>query len=228
MRKLLSWPLGLAAAFAGFSIPTGSAAQDKSTLEAQCTGAEVAENQQRIAACTQLIATGGYTSDNLSVLYGNLGLWRHNSGDDKAALEDLDRALGYDPTYAIGYENRGMTYIALGQTELGIADYGKAIALDPKLSNAYYDRGLAYGAVGVKQHLRGYLEKAIPDFSKAIALKSDDANYYRFRRLIYLELGEANLAQADYEQALRLDPRLKGVLDGDGPAAAKTEPARQP
>ncbi|MCF2970692.1 hypothetical protein L1047_05715 [Synechococcus sp. Nb3U1] len=98
---------------------------------------------------------------------GSLKLLR---GDSLGALEDLDRALQLDPSYAPAYVNRSYVYNQLRLPEAALADAEQAIRLDGGIPEAYFSRGVAHLQLGDR-------EAAMADFRGAMALFSKSGNF---------------------------------------------------
>jgi tetratricopeptide (TPR) repeat protein len=58
------------------------------------------------------------------------------------ALEDYNKAISLDPTYARAFDYRGDVYKSKGDLERAIADYSEAIRLDPQNDVFWIDRAL--------------------------------------------------------------------------------------
>jgi len=63
-----------------------------------------------IWACSQIIARGQESNEDLAVAYNNRGLAYTNKGQYDRAIIDLDRAIALNPNNAIVYNNRGFAY----------------------------------------------------------------------------------------------------------------------
>jgi tetratricopeptide (TPR) repeat protein len=127
-----------------------------------------------IAGCTAIIDAATDTATNIFRAY----YYRGNAYAVKAqydhAIEDYDRAIALNPSYAIGpYFSRGFAYFKKGQYDPGIfkkgqynraiQDLDRAIALNPNFAAAYVIRGLAHEQLGKP-------DSAEADISKALAL----------------------------------------------------------
>ncbi len=60
------------------------------------------------------------------------------------AIEELTKAIEFDPSKAIVYLMRGGAYYRKGDHDLALPDLDKAIELDPDIAAAYYNRGSIY------------------------------------------------------------------------------------
>jgi tetratricopeptide (TPR) repeat protein len=156
-----------------------------------------AAGDERIAACTRVIAAG---RGNLAWAYNNRGLAYRAKGDNDRAIADYDAAIRLDPKDAHAYNNRGIAYRAKGDNDRAIADSDQAIRLNPKYAHAYNNRGIAYRA-------KGDNDRAIADYDQAIRLDPKYAQAYRNRGVAYHTKGDDDRAFADYDRAVRLDPK---------------------
>lgn len=120
------WALGMFLAIAMVS-PCWAADKDHKL----CNG-EGGANDERIAACTRMIAHKGESKKNKQIAYFNRGIYWHGKGDNDNAIADYDHALNLDPENVDSYANRGNAWLNKGDYERAIADYDKAIELDPR------------------------------------------------------------------------------------------------
>jgi tetratricopeptide (TPR) repeat protein len=74
-------------------------------------------------------------------------------------------------------------------------------------------RSIAHTGRGLAWRHKGEPERAIEDFTAAIWLLPNDALAYNNRAHIYRELGQNDLALADYDEAIRINPMPR--IDGD-------------
>lgn len=77
-----------------------------------------------------------------------------------AVMDDLDKALEYNPQCAYLHYNRGNVHSMRGELDEAVAEFTTAIELDPNLAEAYYNRGLA-------QLRLKHNDKAVTDLGKA-------------------------------------------------------------
>jgi tetratricopeptide (TPR) repeat protein len=157
------------------------------------------EPDRRIAACTQIINTGGESLENLALAYHTRGYAYAAKGEPDRAIADYNEAIALDPKSALTYVNRGAAYTDKGEHDRAIADYGEAIRLDSNFARAYHNRGYAY-------NVKREPERAIADFNVAIRLNPKDASAYTHRGYGYAMKGDNDRAIADYSEAIRLDP----------------------
>jgi tetratricopeptide (TPR) repeat protein len=132
------------------------------------------------------------------------------------AISDYSKAIDINPEFVHAYYNRSSAYCGIKKYDLAIADCTIAINLKPSCIDGYIQRSVAY------QNMGDY-ERALRDCAKTIELEPNSAAVYTNRGAIYslrLRKGDSNLAKADYNKALELDP------DGNWGKMAKKELAR--
>ena len=129
--------------------------------------------------------------------YLNRGLAEHGASHRREALADFDRALLLDPSLTRAYNARGQIYLESGDVQKTIRDCSKSIQVSPTV-DAYYQRGEAYEKLG--EH-----RKAIADFDAAIAESREAPFAYRARSVAKRNAGDRVGAQADDDQAQRIE-----------------------
>jgi tetratricopeptide (TPR) repeat protein len=129
--------------------------------------------------------------------YLSRGLAEHGARHQAEALADFDRALDLDPGLTGAYNARAQIYLENGDAQQTIRDCSKSLQLNPTV-DAYYQRGEAYEKLG--QH-----HKAIADFDAAIAESRESPFAYRARSVAKRNAGDPQGAQADDDQARRIE-----------------------
>ena len=119
-------------------------------------------------------------------------------GGSKDCILAYDEAIRLKPDYAVAYNSRGVSKVALGRYDDAIADYDEAIRLKPDYATAYSSRGVS------KVALERY-DDAIADYNEAIRL-GPDATAYTNRGILKALLARYDDAIADYNEAIRLEP----------------------
>jgi tetratricopeptide (TPR) repeat protein len=152
-----------------------------------------------VTACSNLIAAGNGTSEELAQAYLDRGRAYGDKGDADNEMADLDKAIELDPKNADAYATRGSAYGDKGDYDSEIGDETKAIELDPENATAYYDRGSAYES-------KGDNDNAIADEDKAIEIGAEETDPYVERGIAYDNKGDHDHAIADYSKAIELDP----------------------
>src|SRR5229473_2054358 len=132
-RAILALALGLA-------FP--ALAQDPSDGE-RCQ-ARTTSHDERIAACSAVIAEGRENGRGLAVAYCNRGHALTEKKELDRAMADLDEAIRIDSNYATAYDNRASAWHAKKNYQRAIADYTRAIELRPGEAMTYLRRGNVY------------------------------------------------------------------------------------
>lgn len=171
---------------------------------------------ERIAACTRAIASGGLTPDNQAVAFCDRGTGYQLKRQTALALADFDEAVRLEPEAVTVHICRGDAEIMRDAFDKAIEHYDQEIAHDANSHGAYVGRGVAYS----HQH---DLERSIADDTKAIALDGSDPVAFSNRGGSYQQQKRYELAIADYSQAIKLDPQNTAALTGRGAARAATK-----
>jgi tetratricopeptide (TPR) repeat protein len=119
----------------------------------------------------------------------------------KAAL-CCSKALRFDPTNALAYNERGAALSYLDKYGEAIADYTAAIRIEPKSARMFRNRGSAY-------YHQGDLDRALEDCNEAVRLDPNYAMAYLTRSKVFTKLKKPQEAEADYLRAVQIDPSLK-------------------
>lgn len=199
--------------------------------------------QDSVAACSALIASGQETSEGLELVYSGRAGAYSRLGDTQRAIADYSEVIRLNPRDDGAYSLRGRLFSDLGDMQRAIADYSEAIRINPQDHSHYLNRGNVFFGQGDKQRAiadyseairlrpqnaytyisrararaRGMidLDLALEDANKAIDLR-DDAAIRNTRGFVHLRRGEFAEALADYDAALAEDPNLTGSLYARG------------
>jgi tetratricopeptide (TPR) repeat protein len=156
----------------------------------------------RIAGCSEVIAgIDGESPRNKIAAYVNRAGAYQIKGDYARALEDLAKALEFDPKSALLLTGRGGVHHAQGDLDAAIADYTRAITFDRNYVAAYSARALAWRA-------RGDAEKAIADLGEAMKIDKRAAAPCVHRGALFQAKGDWDHAIADFSEAIKREPRL--------------------
>jgi signal peptidase I len=127
----------------------------------------------------------------------------HGDLDEFAkSVDDWSKVIELDPNAQDAYLSRSHDRIQIEQYPEAIADCDRVLEFDPNDAVAHNNRAKANLA------LKNY-EKAFEDIQRAIEL--DDKKYAIFfynRGLIYSALNKVELAVADFQTALKMNPKL--------------------
>lgn len=92
-----------------------------------------------------------------------LGQKYMQQGNLKVALEDLNKALSYDPDYVDAHTVLGLLYERIGDAKQAEDHYRRASQLRPKGGNELNNYGTFLCKVGRYDEANGYFERAIAD-----------------------------------------------------------------
>lgn len=145
---------------------------------------------------------------NAKKLY-NQAVENSKSGDNTAALNDLNEAIKLVPNYEQAYYSRGRILFRLGDYPGAIADYSQAIKLNPQDAGAYVNRCISYRKLSD-------FSAAIADCSEAIKLNRNYADAYVNRCLALIGIGDPIQALPDCNQAIKLEPNPAEAYYGQG------------
>ncbi len=120
-----------------------------------------------LADCDRGIASGKFEGEALAVLYNNRGQARSLQHDDDRALEDLNKAIALNKSFAAPYANRGVIYQGRKDYDRAIADFDQAIELNSTHFAPFMSRAVAYWDKGDSEH-------AAADYKRALSLNPPD------------------------------------------------------
>ncbi len=168
-----------------------------------------------------------------------LGVVEASMHDDRAALAAFDLALELDPDSPKAFYNRGRLHAAAGRNSAALEDYSAAIRRFDRFAEAYMGRGLVQIELGdtdaaiadfhragglspcpeahvncaVLHYAEGNVRHALTELNTAIRLEGSNAVFYANRGRIYLDLGQFELAAADFEDAMGLGPGVSAYRE---------------
>jgi tetratricopeptide (TPR) repeat protein len=139
--------------------------------------------------------------DDIAILAWRAHVYHDGLRAFDLATADYSLILQLDPTNALAYHNRGLSYEQLGNHTQAIADYNRALQLDPSYGQAYGNRGLLYLTLGEK-------DLALADMTQAISLGYEPLDWlYQKRGQVYFEMGQYESALNDFAAAINLVPQ---------------------
>ena len=171
--------------------------------------------------------------EDSALAYLGRGASRGLRGDYERAIADLTRAIEIDKNSALAYVDRGEFYCEVGDYERAIADLTRAIKIDKNFVGAYCNRVVAYTSIRKYDLAIADLDTAMeltPDNEELqqllprardelVRLRDYTAECYRKiekyphdpvgwhrRGCLWLDNEDYELAIADFDKALRLDP----------------------
>ena len=117
----------------------------------------------------------------------------------KLALEEYERAMQLDSTYAPPYLNRGVLAANNQKVDLAILDFKTALRHKPNYSLAHFNLGIMY-------KLKGNYAEALTAYSTAIDLEPNNATYLNHRAVFHYEQKDLTAALEDFTRSIVVDP----------------------
>jgi tetratricopeptide (TPR) repeat protein len=220
-----------------YSGPAKNDAKDSQQQVDRCANADNRFTpDESINGCTAAAQSGRRSGQDLAAVFLNRGRAFANKGELDRAIADFNEAIRLNPNdatfAAIANYNRGGVYQAKDDLDRAIADFNEAIRLDPQFADAYNNRGNAH-------RVKRNFDLAIADFDAAIRLsgqhsasaegqagaangiEASDGNgaySYANRGAAYAAKGDLDHAIADFDDAIRLDPKFAGAYFNRGSA----------
>jgi len=129
--------------------------------------------------------------------YNGLGMAYREVGDFQQSLPNHNKAIELNPRYDFYFE-RGVTYHQLrSEYDKAIQDFKTCIEKNASFCNCYVRLGMAYRD-------KGDFTTALPYHNKAIELCPTRADFYWERGVTYQRMGNASLADIDFQKARQL------------------------
>jgi tetratricopeptide (TPR) repeat protein len=110
-----------------------------------------------------------------------------------------------EPTTAVDFARRGVSYLVSHQDDRAIADLTRSAQLDPKVARTFYNRAVGYADKGDFLHARA-------DLDTALGLAPNQASFLTSRARVRLALGEVTGAEADFDAAIAAAPGASGPI----------------
>ena len=191
--------------------PAGPAFAQAASEDTLCHGRD-ATLEQRLTACSAVIAAGKAEKRALADAYAQRGFVYTFTRKLGLAQQDLDKAIETDPDYARGYINRANFWNVAHRPDRALADAEAAVRLTPDEALTYFVRASAHFKLD-------QYDEAIADYDKALAMRADlGVDIYEPRGLSYHRKGDEDRAIADYDALLKLKPNNVGILLDRGDA----------
>ena len=120
--------------------------------------------------------------------------------DYLGAISDYDKALEFDPTNAVAYQQRSIAKLHTDDCDGAIADASRAIELNARLDWSYVLRATA-------RFNKGEFKNSIRDCDQALMLDAKNELAYLLRGDCEFCTEKYDSAISDYDKALILDPK---------------------
>lgn len=167
--------------------------------------------QERVHACSVVVASATTASERKVEALIQRGVQRAAMGEYARAVADFGRALRIDPGSARAYVERGQVHYQRGEYNGALRDSEAALRIEPDLPGALSLRDIALrGAETSEGRIIDLLTRQI----EMNPLAAELWNNRCWQRAI--EDIDLDLALADCDEALRLDPRMAAALDSRG------------
>jgi tetratricopeptide (TPR) repeat protein len=124
------------------------------------------------------------------------------------ALTDIDKAIATDPNNYRAYVSRAFIYERTAREKLALTDLDRALKLAPQSANIYEVRGKIYRKIGQYPQAIASLTTAINIVKDKPSRRDNLESYLSERAEIYGLDRQYNLAIADYNQAITLNPKV--------------------
>lgn len=120
--------------------------------------------------------------------------------DPAQAIQEYDAAIALDPGNPLVYGYRAAAYLRQGMFDQAPLDIETSRRLGPK------DWTLPLYTEGMYANSQRDLQKGLETFDQIVALRPDDWFAVNYRGGIYYLMGKYDLAKADFDRALALNP----------------------
>ena len=153
---------------------------------------------------------------NDSRLHANLGGFYMDNGNLELARTELQTALRIYPNFPDANEFYGLTEVRLGHDDTALPLLRRALELTRRDSPRYPEREINLAAMLVKL---GKDDEALTLLNDAVAGAPGNPRGWSNRAVVHYRRGEMDMARADAEMALRVDPfngQAQGVLRAMG------------
>lgn len=160
-----------------------------------------------------------------ALTYNDRGLLYVMAGDYNRAVGNFDDAIRNSPKLALLYYNRSLVYEKKGDSARASADYNKAISIDPKLAQRKKD--FIHQARSAPRDARNDQNDCfMADISACTRIidgrsPGNKARAYTSRGLSYLMESNYDGAIAEFNEAIRIDPKNSAAYSNRGVAYRK-------
>jgi len=123
-------------------------------------------------------------------------------GDYQSAIATLTQVVEQDGDNALAFNLLGRAYQEIGQYDNALARFQAAATADPDYSVAYMNQASLKETQGDYEATEALLEEAL-----AVLDDNERISFHRVRANFYTELGDSDLAEADWETVVALSPQ---------------------
>ncbi|NOT71712.1 MAG: tetratricopeptide repeat protein [Hyphomicrobium sp.] len=158
------------------------------------------DSDAAIQACGALAADTAMTGEDLALAQRRFGYALRKKGLLDDAITALNASIATAASSA-AHNDRGVAYLLKGQFAQALTDFDEAVRRDGKNGDAWNNRAWTYFKTSRNA-------EALADADKAVALISGKAYVWDTRGHIHEAAGDRKAAEADFVQALSLEPGL--------------------
>jgi type IV pilus assembly protein PilF len=153
--------------------------------------------------------TSSQRARNIASIHTELAAAYYGRAQYAIALQELGVALQADPTYAPGYNVRGLIRMALREDDLAEADFKRSIKIDKSYSDAYNNFGWFLCQ-------RGRTQESLLQFQEALKnpLYATPEVAYANAGACALKAGDLAVAESYLQRALVMRPGMPEALYG--------------
>jgi Flp pilus assembly protein TadD len=153
-----------------------------------------------------LAACGGSPKSDAQVASDelNAGLAAQGAGHNAEAAQHYHNVLNHDPHSQYAYYDLGVIDQNAGRTQQAESEYRQALAIDPNMTGALFNLAIILTKTAP--------DEAVQTYQKVIALQPKNAAAHLNLGYVYRDQGKSDLARAEFDAAVALDPTLKSRL----------------
>jgi PQQ-dependent catabolism-associated CXXCW motif protein len=201
MLALLGWLSWLHSTVQWGKPTQAPAEQSTQTQQVDALGTcrSTTDNNQRVAACSDLIASGRLRGDDLAEAHYLRG-WSYSAlKQSQLAMNDFNQAITLAPSNPLYLNDRGVLFRELGNNDRAMQDFNQAVAVKPDYALAHANRA----RILVNQQR---LDEAVTEASTAISLDPKLAWAYENRAGAYEEKSNWRAVYDDATKLIELSP----------------------
>lgn len=198
---------------------------------------DLGQHEQALAQFQVAVKDG---RSRVANLHTDIGTVLHKQGKHGEAIENLKQAIETDPNLTRPYATLGRSYLATGDTDNAKATLQQALVLDPDNDDAKIamaDTHLKLGEnseaekiysvvlehrpediyvfnrLGIAFRVQKKYDQAVANYRRALKINSRDENLYFNLGRCYIEMGQKEMAQKCFSNAVKLNPEHKQAKD---------------
>ncbi|NBU72576.1 MAG: tetratricopeptide repeat protein, partial [Bacteroidetes bacterium] len=161
---------------------------------------DLSRAETQLLECLNLVPDRESTKQNLAIVFTLKADRLSDRGQKNDALAAYDRALAYNPNFALALSNKGILLNdAFQLIDAAVACFEKALQISPNFADAYLNLGACYATIG--NH-----SKAIEYFDRGISIDPNLSQAWLNRGNALNALKRHEEALISYETATRINP----------------------